>query len=166
MIRLFYLFQISDASMPKTFTFYTVNHPTICSLIFSRSGSRFNPYLQNKVIYIAARMASNVSESDDDVDLPSADVRKMKPTILRRRLTEAWNKLLDISGVKNIGPSGMLMENMGKRPKDIDIEDVDSSLHLAWRKEPRNVLIVKKPGDIQITEKFKEVSTYLINKKG
>ncbi|KAI6659991.1 NAD kinase isoform X5 [Oopsacas minuta] len=104
---------------------------------------------------------------NDTEDLPrQVDVRKMKPTILRRQLTAAWNKRTDAIYVRQFGPKAIPMELYPTLQKYGEIEDADSAYHLTWESQPENVLIVKKPGDPAIIEKFKEFATFLIDKKG
>ena len=103
---------------------------------------------------------------DTEMQQEQLDVRKMKPTILRRQLTQAWNKRADTLYVKQFGPKAIPMELYPTKPKYGEIEDTDSSFHLAWESKPEHVLIVTKPGDIKITEKFKEIASFLIDIKG
>ena len=105
-------------------------------------------------------------DSSGELEQQQVDVRKMKPTILRRRLTQAWNKRTDAIYIRQFGPKAIPMELYPTLPKYGEIEDTDSAFHLAWESKPENVLIVKKPSDTEITEKFKEIASFLINIKG
>lgn len=106
---------------------------------------------------------------DEDVETPRQqhdDVRKMRPTILRRRLTEAWNKRSETVYVRQFGPKAIPMELYPQLKKYGEVEDADSAYHLMWEIPPENVLIVRKPGDAAITEKMIEIATFLIQNKG
>ena len=79
-------------------------------------------------------MASNSKSGGDDADKDATediqqqqvDVRKMKPTILRRQLTQAWNKRSDTLYVKQFGSKAIPMELYPALPQYGEVEDTDS----------------------------------------
>ena len=149
---------------------FLTNHRLSAPLVFTNC---IVPILK-KVGY-TNRMASDTTDlkfeviEDENAESPRQqhdDVRKMRPTILRRRLTEAWNKRSETVYVRQFGPKAIPMELYPQLKKYGEVEDTDSAYHLMWESPPKNVLIIKKPGDTEITEKMMEMATFLIESKG